>query len=94
MTDNPLHSVLILFVAGLMGDSFYVPFTKVRRWSWETHWLVMGVVAWVTMPALAVLVYIHSQGKSNFLSFYHSQVGNETATRSISWNKATAFSWG
>ena len=54
MMDNPLHGVLLLFIAGLMGGSFYVPNTKVRRWSWETHWLVMGVVAWVTMPALAV----------------------------------------
>lgn len=54
MTANPSLGVLILCVGGLLGGSFYVPFSKLRGWSWETHWLAMGVVAWVAMPVLVV----------------------------------------
>jgi len=52
MTDNPLLGALLLALGGLTGGSFYVPFGKVRRWSWETYWLIMGVPAWVVMPWL------------------------------------------
>jgi L-rhamnose-H+ transport protein len=52
MTDNPILGVLLLTLGGVGGGSFYVPFGKVRQWSWETHWMIMGVPAWVVMPWL------------------------------------------
>ena len=32
------------------SGSFYVPFRFVKRWSWETYWLVGGVFSWIIAP--------------------------------------------
>ena len=55
MTDelsNLMFCVVLLVISGAMGGSFYVPFSKVRRWSWETYWLTQGLVAWLILPVL------------------------------------------
>ena len=38
------------WLGGLASASFYVPFRKVRGWSWETFWLVGGVMSWIVAP--------------------------------------------
>ena len=56
MTDNafnPMFGVFLAAIAGVMGGSFYVPFGRVKQWSWETYWMIMGVASWVILPALA-----------------------------------------
>ena len=56
MTDNafnPMFGVFLAALAGVMGGSFYVPFGRVKQWSWETYWMIMGVASWVILPALA-----------------------------------------
>ena len=50
MPANPLLGVLLHAVGGLAAGSFYAPLRKVRRWSWESYWLAMGVVAWLVTP--------------------------------------------
>src|SRR6202044_1462859 len=30
--------------------SFYVPYRAVKRWSWETYWLVGGFFSWIVAP--------------------------------------------
>jgi L-rhamnose-H+ transport protein len=37
-------------MGGLASASFYVPFRKVRGWSWETYWLAAGVMSWIVAP--------------------------------------------
>jgi L-rhamnose-H+ transport protein len=37
-------------MGGLASASFYVPFRKVRGWSWETFWLAGGVMSWIIAP--------------------------------------------
>jgi L-rhamnose-H+ transport protein len=49
---NPMLGVFLAAVGGVMGGSFYVPFGKVKRWSWETYWMIMGVASWVILPTL------------------------------------------
>jgi L-rhamnose-H+ transport protein len=53
MSANPFLGVLLLALCGVAGGSFYVPFSKVRHWSWETSWLVLCVPACVVVPWLA-----------------------------------------
>ncbi len=50
MTPSPLLGVGLHWLGGLAAGSFYVPFRGVRRWSWETYWLVGGLFSWVLMP--------------------------------------------
>ena len=47
---NPLLGVFYHWLGGLASGSFYVPFRGVKRWSWETSWLVAGVFSWIIAP--------------------------------------------
>jgi len=47
---NPLLGVFLHWLGGLASASFYVPFRRVRGWSWETYWLAGGVVSWIIVP--------------------------------------------
>src|SRR5215469_5922503 len=53
---NPLLGVFFHWLGGLASGSFYVPFRKVRRWSWEIFWLVGGTFSWVIAPWLFAMV--------------------------------------
>src|ERR1035437_4580131 len=47
MTPNPALGVLFHWLGGLASGSFYVPFRGVKKWSWETYWLVGGFFSWI-----------------------------------------------
>ena len=40
------------WLGGLAAASFYIPYRAVRRWSWETYWLVGGFFSWIVAPSL------------------------------------------
>ena len=50
MGANPILGVLLQWLGGLAAGSFYLPYRRVRGWSWETYWLAGGMVSWVVMP--------------------------------------------
>jgi len=50
VTPNPVLGVFFHWVGGLASASFYVPYRGVRRWSWETYWLVGGFFSWIIAP--------------------------------------------
>lgn len=50
MTPNPALGVLFHWLGGLASGSFYVPYRGVKRWSWETYWLVGGFFSWIIVP--------------------------------------------
>ena len=57
MIPNPALGVLFHWLGGLASGSFYVPYRGVKRWSWETYWLVGGVFSWIIAPwAVALLL--------------------------------------
>src|SRR5688572_12821133 len=56
MTPNPFLGVLFHWLGGLASGSFYVPYKGVRKWSWETYWLVGGVFSWIVCPWLLAAV--------------------------------------
>jgi L-rhamnose-H+ transport protein len=47
---NPLTGVFFHWLGGLCSASFYVPYKRIRRWSWEIFWLTGGVFSWVIAP--------------------------------------------
>jgi L-rhamnose-H+ transport protein len=47
---NPMLGVVFHWLGGLASGSFYVPYRGVRKWSWETYWLVGGFFSWIIAP--------------------------------------------
>ncbi len=50
MMPNPFLGVVLHAIGGFASGSFYIPFKKVRKWAWETYWIVNGLFAWVIAP--------------------------------------------
>jgi len=48
--------ILLIAVGSLGAASFYVPFKKVKQWSWESYWIMQGVAAWLLAPWIFALV--------------------------------------
>lgn len=49
-TPNPILGTGLHALGGISASSCYVPFQKVRNWSWESYWLVQAFFAWLIMP--------------------------------------------
>jgi L-rhamnose-H+ transport protein len=47
---NPFLGVILHWLGGLASGSFYVPYKGVKKWSWETYWLVGGCFSWIICP--------------------------------------------
>ncbi len=56
MNPNPFLGVVLHAIGGLAAASFYLPFKKVQKWSWESYWLVGGFFSWVIAPTLVSLM--------------------------------------
>ena len=56
MDVNPFLGVLLHAVGGFAAASFYLPFKKVRNWSWESYWLVGGFFSWIIAPWVVALM--------------------------------------
>jgi L-rhamnose-H+ transport protein len=52
MNPNPFLGVFLHWLGGLASGSFYVPYKGVKKWSWETYWLVGGFFSWIICPWL------------------------------------------
>lgn len=53
-----LAGIVFHFIGGFASGSFYLPFKKVRNWSWESYWLVGGFFSWLFIPPLAAALTI------------------------------------
>ncbi len=49
---NLALGVLLHWLGGLASASFYIPYRGVKRWSWETYWIVGGVFSWLIAPTV------------------------------------------
>jgi len=55
---NPLLGVVFHWLGGLSSGSCYLPFRSIRRWAWETYWLLQGLVSWIVCPALFAYLFV------------------------------------
>ncbi len=55
---NPLAGILLIALGSMGAASFYVPFKKVKTWSWESYWISQGVFAWIIIPWIFALLFI------------------------------------
>jgi L-rhamnose-H+ transport protein len=42
--------VVYHWLGGLASASCYLPFRGIKRWSWETYWLIQGIFSWIIAP--------------------------------------------
>jgi hypothetical protein len=47
---NPFLGAVFHWLGGLAFGNFYVPYRGVKKWSWETYWLVGGFFSWIICP--------------------------------------------
>jgi L-rhamnose-H+ transport protein len=84
MTPNPLLGVVYHWLGGLAAGSFYAPYRAVKRWSWETYWLVGGVFSWIVAPWIGALLLTN-----NVLT-----VLSATPARNLFWCFFFGLLWG
>jgi len=78
MDANPFLGVLLHALGGLMSATFYIPFRRVRSWSWESYWMAGGVFSWLiapwtvailTVPRLVEVLFLAPR-KSFWMSYF------------------------
>ncbi|MGB3007590.1 MAG: L-rhamnose/proton symporter RhaT [Chitinophagaceae bacterium] len=50
--------IIFHFFGGAASGSFYMPYKKVKGWSWESFWIVGGIFSWLIVPPLAAYLTI------------------------------------
>jgi L-rhamnose-H+ transport protein len=84
MNPNPAIGVVYHWLGGLASGSFYVPFRGVKRWAWETYWLVGGVFSWILAPWILALAMTRDL----------TQVLHEAPASSLFWAYTFGVLWG
>lgn len=84
MNANPVLGVFLHAVGGLAAGSFYIPFKGVRKWSWESYWLVNGVFSWIIAPWILASLLVPD------LRLVYS----EAPASSIAWTYLFGVLWG
>ena len=57
--------LLIIAIGAFCQSSSYVPINKIKKWSWESYWLVQGIFAWLVFPILGASLAV-PEGSSLF----------------------------
>jgi L-rhamnose-H+ transport protein len=84
MDADPFMGVVLHAVGGLAAASFYIPYKRVRGWSWETYWLAGGFFSWIIAPwALALFIVPSTPG-----------VLQAAAARDLFWTWFFGVMWG
>lgn len=60
MQPSIFLGLLIIAVGAFCQSSSYVPINKIKKWSWESYWLIQGVFAWLVFPLLGALLAVPS----------------------------------
>jgi len=84
MNPNPAIGVVYHWLGGLASGSFYVPYRGVKRWAWETYWLVGGVFSWIFAPWMLAFAMTRDL----------TQVLHEAPAGSLFWAYMFGVLWG
>lgn len=74
---------ILHFIGGFASGSFYVPFKKVKKWNWESYWIIGGLFSWLIVPPLAAWITV--PGFSKIISATSSSTFWWTYTWGILW---------
>lgn len=60
MQSSIFLGLAIIAIGAFCQSSSYVPINKIKKWSWESYWLIQGVFAWLVFPILGALLAVPS----------------------------------
>jgi L-rhamnose-H+ transport protein len=80
---NAILGVIFHFIGGFASGSFYMPYKKVKGWSWESFWIIGGLFSWLIVPPLAA--YLTIPGFMDIISGAGSQVLGTTFLMGLLW---------
>jgi len=55
---NPLLGVIFHWIGGFCSATNFIPFRRIKRWSWEVYWIIQGFAAWIVAPSLLAWIFI------------------------------------
>ena len=58
-----LIGVILHAIGGFAAGSFYIPFRIVKKWSWESAWLILRIAAWLIMPITVAYFTVPNLGE-------------------------------
>jgi L-rhamnose-H+ transport protein len=79
-----LLGVFLHFIGGFASGSFYLPYKKVRAWSWESAWIVGGIFSWLLVPWIAATATVPG----------YMQIIHDTPTATLFWTYLMGLLWG
>ena len=53
-----LLGIIYHSIGGFASGSFYMPYNKVKKWSWESYWIVGGLFSWLIVPPIAAYLTV------------------------------------
>ena len=73
-----IFGIIFHFIGGFASGSFYIPYKKVKGWSWESYWIVGGLFSWLIVPPIAAyltipdfsLIIAATEGKILLLTYF------------------------
>ena len=72
------------FIGGFASGSFYMPYKKVRGWSWESYWIIGGIFSWLIVPPLAAWLTVPG----------FAEIIKHTSSETISYTLLFGVLWG
>ena len=63
MGPNPPVGVVYHWLGGLSSGSCYLPHRAVKSWTYETYWLLQGLIAWVLAPLVISSMLVPNLGQ-------------------------------
>ena len=62
---NAILGIIYHSIGGFASGSFYMPFNKVKKWAWETYWIIGGLFSWLIVPPIAA--YLTAPGFADII---------------------------
>jgi L-rhamnose-H+ transport protein len=79
-----ISGVIFHFIGGFASGSFYVPYSRVKGWSWENFWIIGGLFSWLIVPPLAAWLTIPG----------FADIIRHTDTSVLGWTYVMGLLWG
>jgi L-rhamnose-H+ transport protein len=55
---NPFLGVIFHWIGGFCSATNFIPFRRIKRWSWEVYWIIQGFAAWIIAPSLLATIFV------------------------------------
>src|SRR5580698_748573 len=55
---NPFLGLIYHWIGGFASATNFIPFRKIRRWSWEVYWIIQGFAAWIVAPVVLASIFV------------------------------------